>query len=100
MDDIRLRTEALLAEASKAIDAKKNGLYDRGDLVELISTFIPLVQELLEESQRERRDMTRRLRRSPFRFAQTLQTYADRPSVWAGDGRPACQFNISTLRLV
>ena len=81
MNDIRIRAEALLEEASKATDARKNGLYDRGDLVELISTFIPLVQELLEASQRERLEMTRRLRRSPFRFAQALHRYADRPSV-------------------
>jgi hypothetical protein len=81
MNDIRIRAEALLDEASKAIDARTNGLYDRGDLVELISTFVPLVQELMEASQRERQDMTRRLRRSPFRFAQSLKTFAERPSV-------------------
>jgi len=81
MDDTQLRVETMLREASKAIHADNNGLYDRADLVELISQFIPVVQELIEASQRERREMTIRLRRSPLRLNETPPLYGDLPSV-------------------
>ena len=81
MDDIRIRADMLLEEAGEAIDGQKNGLYDRGDLMKMISTFMSLVEELLDESRRERLEMTGRLRRSPFRFVGTSEPYADSPSV-------------------
>ena len=74
MSDVQLRAERLLGEASKAVDPHNNGLFDRGDLVDLIARFTLLVQELIEASEQERREMAIRLRRSP-------QSFGDFPSV-------------------
>jgi hypothetical protein len=68
-DELRTRIESLLALADQATDPQNNGLFDREDLVRLISNFSQLTRSLLSDQDRlkcDQDEMIRRLQRTPF----------------------------------
>jgi len=67
--DLREQIESLLALADQATDPHNNGLFDREDLVRIVSTFSHLTRTMLNDQSRlecNQDDMVRRLQRSPF----------------------------------
>ena len=68
-EDLREHIDSLLALADQATDPRANGLWDREDLVRLVSDFSQLTRALLNDHHRlacDQDDMVKRLQRSPF----------------------------------
>jgi hypothetical protein len=83
MDEkLHTRAERLLIQATKVVDPATNGLYDREDLIRLVSSFISMLGEVLKENEQECRAMSDRLRRSPLHDPiDTHQTCENSPTV-------------------
>ena len=67
-DELRHQAHLLLRQADQAVDAKTNGLFDREDLVRLVSEFRRFTRDVLYAASKietEKEEMIRRLHRTP-----------------------------------